>query len=349
MSGAQPDEAEGASPLVPAPPLRVGRISAVVFLLGAIGVTCWVVAGPGALWVLHHLDGVRDGQLSAKDRADALNAIRGQVLAIVTGILAGVAIYYTAANARTARLALAHAEESARRSHDLAVRTAERTAALTEQGQTTDRYTKAIEQLGSDKLDIRIGGIYALERIARDSSRDRSTIIEVLATFVREHSYDDDVNAPATPDQLQQDPDAVGRFRPDLQAALTVLGRLDHSDIPEAVDLTGIRACRADLFGDLSRAALRDADLRAANLAGANLARADLSNANLAGASFFLADLTEAQLADANLAGASLNNACLNNAYLGGANLNDTNLVAAILDNAHGLPPNLVPPSAPPE
>jgi len=44
-----------------------------------------------------------------------------------------------------------------------------RTFELTEQGQVTDRYTKAIEQLGSDKLDVRIGGIYALERIARDS------------------------------------------------------------------------------------------------------------------------------------------------------------------------------------
>ncbi|MGH3218423.1 MAG: hypothetical protein ACRDPY_06785 [Streptosporangiaceae bacterium] len=35
----------------------------------------------------------------------------------------------------------------------------------------TDRYTKAIEQLGHDKLDVRIGGIYALERIARDSAK----------------------------------------------------------------------------------------------------------------------------------------------------------------------------------
>ena len=52
----------------------------------------------------------------------------------------------------------------------------------------TDRYTKAIEQLGSDKLDVRIGGIYALERIARDSARDHPTVIEVLAAFVREHS-----------------------------------------------------------------------------------------------------------------------------------------------------------------
>ena len=35
----------------------------------------------------------------------------------------------------------------------------------------TDRYTKAIKQLGSKKLDVRIGGIYALERVARDSAQ----------------------------------------------------------------------------------------------------------------------------------------------------------------------------------
>jgi hypothetical protein len=33
-----------------------------------------------------------------------------------------------------------------------------RNVQLTEQGQVIDRYTKAIEQLGSDKLDVRIGG-----------------------------------------------------------------------------------------------------------------------------------------------------------------------------------------------
>jgi hypothetical protein len=51
---------------------------------------------------------------------------------------------------------------------------------LARQGQVTDRYTKAIEQLGSDKLEVRIGGIYALERIAHDSPRDHPTIMEVL-------------------------------------------------------------------------------------------------------------------------------------------------------------------------
>ena len=64
----------------------------------------------------------------------------------------------------------------------------QRTFELTEQGQVTDRYTKAITQLGDEKLDVRIGGIYALERVARDSERDHPTVMEVLAAFIREHS-----------------------------------------------------------------------------------------------------------------------------------------------------------------
>ncbi|WP_190824624.1 hypothetical protein [Saccharopolyspora pogona] len=38
-----------------------------------------------------------------------------------------------------------------------------------QQQQITERFSTAIEQLGSDKLQIRLGGIYALERIAHDS------------------------------------------------------------------------------------------------------------------------------------------------------------------------------------
>ena len=52
----------------------------------------------------------------------------------------------------------------------------------------TDRYAKAIEQLGWDKLDVRVGGIYAIERVARDSARDHLTVMEVLTAFIREHS-----------------------------------------------------------------------------------------------------------------------------------------------------------------
>src|SRR5215207_273613 len=63
-----------------------------------------------------------------------------------------------------------------------------------EQGQITERFTRAIEQLGETnsngepKLELRLGGIYALERIAKDSpERDYSTVMEVLTAYVRQN------------------------------------------------------------------------------------------------------------------------------------------------------------------
>jgi hypothetical protein len=59
---------------------------------------------------------------------------------------------------------------------------------IAREGQITERFTRAIDQLGHDHLDVRLGGIYALERIARDSPADRATIGEVLTAFVRSHA-----------------------------------------------------------------------------------------------------------------------------------------------------------------
>ena len=60
---------------------------------------------------------------------------------------------------------------------------------LSREGQVTERYSNAIEQLGSDSSDVCAGGIYALERLARDSARDHATVMEVLTAFVREQSH----------------------------------------------------------------------------------------------------------------------------------------------------------------
>jgi hypothetical protein len=46
---------------------------------------------------------------------------------------------------------------------------------LLREGQITERFTRAIDHLGSDQLDIRLGGIYALERIALDSGCRKET------------------------------------------------------------------------------------------------------------------------------------------------------------------------------
>jgi Pentapeptide repeats (8 copies) len=143
---------------------------------------------------------------------------------------------------------------------------------LARQGLIADRYTKAVEQLGSKQLDVRIGGIYALELVARDSPRDHPTIMEVLGAFIREHSREqwpvpESADAPA-PERAT---------RPDVQAALTVIGRRDPIHDRQSInlggaDLTGARLTRADLGGaDLTGARLTRADLRDADLTGADL------------------------------------------------------------------------------
>ena len=59
---------------------------------------------------------------------------------------------------------------------------------IAEQGQITDRYNAAITNLGSHSIEIRLGGIYALQRLMQDSPRDQSTIIAVLCAFVRDQA-----------------------------------------------------------------------------------------------------------------------------------------------------------------
>jgi hypothetical protein len=57
------------------------------------------------------------------------------------------------------------------------------------QGQLTERFTRAVDQLGkTGQPEVTIGGIYALERTARDSPGDQPAIAEVLTAYVRHYA-----------------------------------------------------------------------------------------------------------------------------------------------------------------
>ncbi|MFI6604841.1 hypothetical protein ACIBHX_52220 [Nonomuraea sp. NPDC050536] len=144
-------------------------VSIVVAVVGAVlvAVIVWVL-GPGARWVLEHVDGVAIGGptgLVGKDLAEALDAVRGRALAVATGLAALVAVFYTARNADTAR----------------------RTFQLGERGHVTDRYGKAIEQLGSAQAPVRLGGLYALEQLGQNTPDPalRQTIVDVICAYLR--------------------------------------------------------------------------------------------------------------------------------------------------------------------
>jgi len=49
----------------------------------------------------------------------------------------------------------------------------------------TDLYGKAVDQLGSDKAPVQLGGLYALERLAQDNPSHRKTVVDVICAYLR--------------------------------------------------------------------------------------------------------------------------------------------------------------------
>jgi uncharacterized protein YjbI with pentapeptide repeats len=318
----------------------VGGIAAVVLTLAI----AWALLVPATDWLAHHDVGSVKGPLLLTAR----DAARGRLLTLGAGLFAAGALIFTALNFSLLRRTSERADQWQRRTYE-----------LSEQGQVTDRYTKAIEQLGSDTPDVAIGGIYALERIARDSPRDHPTVMDVLSACIRVHSR-----------EQWPTPDADGTTherstRPDIQAALTVIGRRNPEHDIRPINISGANLARADLTGanltgaelnsvDLTEASLRGATLDGANLQGVKLIGANLKDAHLVGADIqpavatvsraaagssprlasLFSDLTAVRLIDADLTDANLTFANLTEAFLMGAILRRAVLTNAKLTRA---------------
>jgi len=171
--------------------------------------------------------------------------------------------------------------------------------------QVTERFTRAIDQLGqtddagNKKLEIRLGGIYALERIAWDSpGRDYSTVIEVLTAYVPANAPYHPRTSPdpgAAPNEASEEVQHSPKEPPaDIQAILDVLGRREEDRVPEEYRV------RPDLRGtDLTGVNLTEAYLRKANLTGAYLREANLTGADLTGATGITQEQLERAIGDA--------------------------------------------------
>jgi hypothetical protein len=193
------------------------------------------------------------------------------------------------------------------------------TLKLNREGHLTDRFSAAVDQLGAAELEKRIGGLYALERIMRDSTVDHGPIVEIISAFVREHASFRGEPLEGTRQSTFPGPPmpGVAPLRADIQAAVTILGRrpprteLDRLDL-RGVDLRGVRAHGANLRDAvLLDAHLDHADLGAAVLAGARLRKASLNRTWLRAA-----DLRDASLRHVDLRGANLIDAKLQDADL---------------------------------
>src|ERR1700730_1274433 len=200
---------------------------------------------------------------------------------------------------------------------------------ITEQGQITDRYNAAIANLGSTSIDIRQGGIYALQRLMQDSPRDQPTVIAELCAFAREPTASNpkpqESSAPSLPTDVQAALTVAGT-RNTANDGRTTLIDLNHAPLADAqleyLRLTGADLAGADLAGaDINYTHLAGASLAGADVAGADLIYTQLADAKHTGANFFRANLTGAVLPGANLPYLSFANATLTGADISGADL----------------------------
>jgi hypothetical protein len=206
---------------------------------------------------------------------------------------------------------------------------------LAERGQITDRFGRAVEQVGqsgSEKLDVRLGGIYSLERIMRDSPKeDQPAVTAVLANFIRIHSTAPELGKPVP--ELTDAPSVS----PDVQAAFTALGqrnpvfdRAEDALNLKRAGLAGVELIDANLAG----ADLSGADLRYAYLPGADLADANLNDTLLVGINLERANLREIELTENNLGGAQMSGSFLSGAQLASVNFRGSHLEGADLEGA---------------
>lgn len=208
------------------------------------------------------------------------------------------------------------------------------------QRRITESFSKAIEQLGSDKLEVRLGGIYSLERISKESPDDYWTVMENLTAFVRERSRRNEAERTSQDFEQRVQRRAYSLWqkagRPDgrrraedfwaIAVNLEELGEPPATDIAAVLTVVKRRSWQSrqregpnDWHLDLSGAILKRANLMYAHLEHANLMSAHLEHANLTGAGLEEVTLTGAGRKEANLAGARLKGAYLMNAHLEGA------------------------------
>ena len=214
---------------------------------------------------------------------------------------------------------------------------AQRQAETTLQSLLYERCQRGAEMLGSRVLAVRMGGIYALKRLADEYPEQfYIQVMELLSAFVR-NPGGQEVDLIVG----NEGADPGSRLREDIQAIMTAIGDRSEQRIKleeqnnYVPDLTGAFLCHLRLEkANLCSAVFVNADLRGGYLHDTNISNANLSYADLTGSVLGFSNLSHATLRRARLCSANLVSADLTGATLDGANLSNADLHATTLTNA---------------
>lgn len=207
---------------------------------------------------------------------------------------------------------------------------------VTERGLFNERFTAAIEHLGSHKLPIRLGGIHALWNLSKDApEKNIETFLNIFCAYVRNPPY------PAPIENKENEAiDIKEIILPDVQEILNIIcvkRNMDQINVPSNYNLIFNGAFMPQgnfIVAHMPSADLRNTNLQNSNFTFANLFEADLSEANLKEADFNGADLFRAIIQDVDMTNARYLNANLSEAILTKSDLSGANMSKAYFLNA---------------
>ncbi len=187
---------------------------------------------------------------------------------------------------------------------------AEKTANLTEKGNTTERFNNAIEHLGHESDSVRLGGIYALHHIAKEAEDYRGRVCEILCAYIR-----------TTTNQKGYKPETISQLGTNAPIVTE-----PNIQVKSILDLLFIRTPDYEIY-----------QRSQVNLMYTGLKYAKLENANLQNADLQFAQLQFSELTNTNLQNANLTRCDLQVANFSGSNLQNATFIFANLEKARNL------------
>ena len=246
------------------------------------------------------------------DGRESISTTLRNVGLVVAGVIAFGFAYWRARVADRQATAAQHQADAARLQSE-----------ISERAWLDDRYERGANLLGSNAPSLRLGGVYALQRLAEEYPEQYHVqIMRLFCAFARHPTVLDDKESDFIEYETVRTVDAnegtasLRRLRPDLQAVIEAIATRSEAQIKLERE--------ADYAPLLSYADLRYLWLHRVSLSGVLLVRANLSGASLLGVNCSGADMWEA-----NFSGARLNGSSFTKAHLSGANLSSVTVGSA--------------------
>ncbi|MER7730766.1 pentapeptide repeat-containing protein [Streptomyces erythrochromogenes] len=201
---------------------------------------------------------------------------------------------------------------------------------LTRRGQVTDRFTKALERLGSDQVYIRIGGVAAIKQILLDAPDQAEDAARVLQAFIYEQTEE--------AGEIEEIDDSES-LPPDVTASIEALGaaayRALHFVRLPGRNLTGVDLCGMTLnYARFNKSRLRMADFSFSRMPGGSLEESDCTGADFAHSSFEAANLTRSDMTASRMDFATFSSAKMDKAQMVGVQAKATRFNNASLKGA---------------